>query len=61
MNFGYLYSSLVFEERINSFSSFDEDHIKISIAEGQINRDLLTIVSLPLKEQKDKLNHFMSL
>lgn len=40
-NFGHLYSNLVFEERINPFSLFDEDHIKVSIAENKNTGELL--------------------
>lgn len=39
--FGDLYSDLVFEERINSFSTFDKDHIKITLAEDTLNRNIL--------------------
>lgn len=40
-NFGSLYSNLIFEDRINSFSSFDENHIKITIAENKDDGKLL--------------------
>lgn len=40
-NFSSIYSDLVFEERINSFSLFDNDHIKISIAENSSDGKLL--------------------
>lgn len=33
-HFGDIYSDLIFEERINSFSLFDSGHIKISVAEN---------------------------
>lgn len=39
--FGNIYSDLVFEERIKSFSSFDSDHLKISVAENTCNGKLL--------------------
>ena len=39
--FGYLYADLVFEERINPFSSFDKEHIKITVAEDSDNKILL--------------------
>lgn len=32
--FGFLYTDLIFEERISSFGMFDNEHIKISIAES---------------------------
>ncbi|HCX62546.1 GNAT family N-acetyltransferase [Sedimentibacter sp.] len=32
--FGFLYTDLVFEERINTFDVYDKKHIKISIAEN---------------------------
>lgn len=31
-DFGFLYSDIIFEDRISSFESFDEDNIKITIA-----------------------------
>lgn len=40
-SFGNLYSGLIFEERINSFSNFDKDHIKITLAENSDNGKLL--------------------
>lgn len=40
-HFGELYSNLIFEERINSFNIFDENHIKITIAENTENKTLL--------------------
>lgn len=36
--FGDLYKDLVFEERINPFSAFDEEHIKITVAEDSDNK-----------------------
>jgi len=39
--FGDLYSDLVFEERIKPFSSFDKDHIKITLAEDNLSRNIL--------------------
>lgn len=39
--FGNLYSDMIFEERINSFSIFDKEHIKITIAEDSDNGILL--------------------
>ncbi|QZY56930.1 GNAT family N-acetyltransferase [Crassaminicella profunda] len=36
--FKHLYSDIVFEERINGFSSFDQDHIKITLAEDDEER-----------------------
>ena len=36
-HFGFLYANLIFEERINAFSIFDDEHIKISIAENNGN------------------------
>lgn len=40
-HFGSIYSSLVFEERMNPFSLFDKDYIKISLAENSIDGKLL--------------------
>jgi ribosomal protein S18 acetylase RimI-like enzyme len=39
--FGSLYSSLIFEERINSFSRFSKEHIKITLAENSEDGKLL--------------------
>lgn len=39
-HFGDLYKDLVFEERMNHFSSFDEEHIKITIAEDSDKKTL---------------------
>jgi len=39
--FGCLYADLAFEERINYFSSFDKEHIKITVAEASDNKILL--------------------
>ncbi len=39
--FGDIYSDLIFEERIQSFSSFDSDKIKISVAENSNNGKIL--------------------
>ena len=41
VNFGELYSNLIFEERIGTFSNFDDDHIKITLAEDSENEMLL--------------------
>jgi len=38
--FGDIYIDLVFEERINPFSSFDKEHIKITVGEGSDNKIL---------------------
>lgn len=39
--FGDIYSDLIFEERIQSFSSFDSEKIKISVAENLNNGKIL--------------------
>lgn len=39
--FSELYSDIIFEDRINGFSSFDKDHIKITLAETDENYELL--------------------
>lgn len=39
--FKHLYSDIVFEDRINVFSSFDKNHIKITLAEDVDNSKLL--------------------
>lgn len=39
--FSDLYSDIVFEERINEFSSFDKDNIKITLAEDAESCNLL--------------------
>lgn len=38
--FGDLYKDLVFEERLNAFSSFDKEHIKITVAEDSDKKTL---------------------
>ncbi len=48
--FGDIYSDLIFEERINSFSIYDKDHIKISIAENSSNGKLLGYCISTFKE-----------
>jgi len=40
-SFKYLYSDIVFEDRINVFSSFDKEHIKITLAEDEESFRLL--------------------
>ncbi|MCM1988947.1 GNAT family N-acetyltransferase [Oceanirhabdus seepicola] len=40
-SFKELYSDLVFEDRINVFSSFDKEHIKITLAEDEESCRLL--------------------
>lgn len=40
-HFGYLYSNLVFEERMGPFDSFDADSIKITIAENSLDKRVL--------------------
>lgn len=40
-HFGFIYSDLVFEDRIKSFSVFDTEQIKISVAESVDNERLL--------------------
>lgn len=39
-NFGNLYADLVFEERMNHFSSFDNEHLKITAAQESENNIL---------------------
>lgn len=39
--FKHLYSDIVFEDRINGFSSFDKDHIKITLANDTESLKLL--------------------
>ncbi|MCT4618757.1 MAG: GNAT family N-acetyltransferase [Marinisporobacter sp.] len=39
--FKHLYTDIVFEERINGFSSFDQEHIKITLAENTDNNRVL--------------------
>ncbi|WBW96326.1 GNAT family N-acetyltransferase [Oceanirhabdus sp. W0125-5] len=40
-DFKYIYSDIVFEERINGFSVFDKEHIKITLAEDEDSGILL--------------------
>jgi len=39
--FNFLYSDIVFEDRINGFSVFDENHIKITLAEAEGSGNVL--------------------
>lgn len=39
--FGELYLNMVFEERINSFNKFDENHIKITLAKTSNDESLI--------------------
>lgn len=39
--FGHIYSDMVFEERISGFGAFDENHIKITLAEDEDSSKLL--------------------